>query len=53
MDMRKKASEYQASHKNGYVSKVTDYSFEFTTHPKENEKQKSCVFYESYFLALK
>lgn len=48
--MHEYAREYAHTHQNGYVSKVTDYSFEFTLYPKkENENPKSYTVMLSYF----
>ena len=45
------AREYGHTHQNGYVTKVNDYSFEFTLYPKKKDetKIKSYVVMSSYF----
>lgn len=48
--MRELAVEYEEKHKNGYVTKLTDYSFTFTLYPKtKDEKVQSYVVMRSYF----
>lgn len=52
-DMQKLANMFQAAHRNGTVSHVTDYSFKFTIQPKKDtDKPKEVIYYESYFLEL-
>lgn len=52
-DMQKLANMFQAAHRNGTVSHVTDYSFKFTIQPKKDtDKPKEAIYYESYFLEL-
>lgn len=51
--MKKLAEDFQRKHRNGVVSNITDYSFKFTTKPKnDSEKQKEVIYYISYFLKL-
>ena len=53
MNMQKLANTFQAAHRNGTVSHVTDYSFKFTIQPKKDtDKPKEVIYYESYFLEL-
>lgn len=54
MDMRKIAKQFQNDHLGkGVVDKVTDYSFRYTTTPKnENEKPKETIYMESWFVEL-
>ena len=48
------AREYQHKNQNkGTVSNITDYSFKFTTTPKNGEKPVECVIMKSYFLNFK
>lgn len=48
--MREYALEYNRTHKNGAVTKVGDYSLEFTEFPKkETDKPKSYIVMMSYF----
>lgn len=49
--MKEYAVDFEFKHINkGIVTKITDYSFTFTTKPKkENEQPKSIVYYLSYF----
>ena len=50
MEMQKLANIYQTKHRNGYVSKVTDYSFTFVENQKAKDvKPKSYVVMKSYF----
>lgn len=52
-DMQKLANTFQAAHRNGTVSHITDYSFKFTIQPKKDtDKPKEVIYYESYFLEL-
>lgn len=52
-NMQKLANAFQAAHRNGTVSHVTDYSFKFTIQPKKDtDKPKEVIYYESYFLEL-
>lgn len=48
--MREYALEYNRTHKNGAVTKVGDYSLEFSEFPKkETDKPKTYVVMASYF----
>lgn len=52
--MKKIAKVFQNNHiGKGIVDKVTEYSFRYTTIPKnENDKPKSYIYMKSWFLEL-
>ena len=51
MNMRELAVEFQRKNRGkGVVSKVNDYSFEFSTLPDKNGKVETTVYMLSYFL---
>lgn len=49
--MKKIAREFEKSHRNGRVTKITDYSFDFEEKQKNGDVKKN-TYYESYFLDL-
>lgn len=53
MDMKKIAAKFQNDHLGkGEVSKVTDYSFTYTTLPDKNGKTATEVYYLTWFLNI-
>lgn len=48
--MEQKAELFRRTHLGqGYISKVTDYCFEWTTNPDKNGKSTKTTYMETYF----